>query len=124
METWSEVYTGPHLEVRVATRRSAAFVQLIVTGGGLSFHSSVLLEFLLQGQDRLGLPLGPPTRVHLERISLLKSPQGQDVHGSAWLSRRLDSALLRRCHLRVWPDPGLPADSSPNHDCRLTNGVD
>lgn len=111
MPTWSEVYTGPHLEVRVATRRSAAFVELTVTGGQWCSHRSLWLEFLLQGQDRLGLSLGPPTRVHLERLPLHHDTPAEAVHGSAWLSCRLDSALLRRCHLRVWPDPERSQDA-------------
>ena len=32
METWSEIYTGRDLELRITTRRTAAFVELTVMG--------------------------------------------------------------------------------------------
>jgi hypothetical protein len=114
METWSEVYTGPQVELRLATRRSAVFVELTVDGGGCWSQGDAVVEFLLQGQDRLGLAMGPPTRVHSERVPLRRRGDDQDARGSTWLSSPLDPALLRRCHLRVSPDAAREPKSSPS----------
>ena len=113
MESWNEIYTGRQVEVRLAPRRSAVYLELTFRGWRGAARGEVTVEFLLQGQDRLGLALGPATRVHLERIAVHR-PDGADAaRGSAWLSSPLDVALLRRCHLRVWPSADQEVATAP-----------